>query len=231
VRARQAGIDRERREASLPESCKATGGAYPESIVAVAGDRPHFVDGQAVIGCVVREAAITPAVQTSTISADPQRAVAIFEQAQHVVAREALARCVAREASVAETREPATVGGDPKRACRVLEEGGDMLIADLGRVGGVEYREARPIEPHGAFVGPEPEIAVACGRQGQDGVLRQPVLFLPGELLIAAVNGVRRHRLRGGGAGEHVGEEHHRYRGQPHNHSNGPIPYPRLPRF
>ena len=62
-----------------------------------------------------------------------------------------------------------------------------------------------PSKRASAFIGTNPQVAVASGGDREHGVLRQPVLFAPLELLVPAEDAVQAHhlRVRGGHQGEH----------------------------
>ena len=68
----------------------------------------------------------------------------------------------------------------------VLEERIDHRVAQAVGVGRVEHGEPRAVEAHRPFIRTEPQIAVARRRDGEHGVLRQSIVLLPEELLIAA---------------------------------------------
>ena len=174
--------------------------ADQQPTVPIVDDGSHEIARQAIGDRVRSEAAPAERVHTATIGADPERPGVVFEQAPDEVARQPISHGVLRESAAGEARHAAAIGRQPEISVAPLEQRRHERIADTGRGARVEEREADTIEAGRAFVGPHPQIAVARRRDREHRILREPVPFLPIELLIPPEHVVTTHRL-GGGAG------------------------------
>jgi hypothetical protein len=92
----------------------------------------------------------------------------------------------------AERRDPeCPVGCLGQRAHRALD--------DRGGVGGVEHREARPVEASEAALGSDPDVAVSCLAQRQRESVGEPALLVPDpdDVLLRRLVGIQSEQLRG----------------------------------
>ena len=100
------------------------------------------------------------------------------------IAGETVAPCEGAEPAVLQAQESLATHAHPEPSLVVLAQGQDRVLGQLRRVALVEDRKADAVETNQAFLGSEPEIAVARLADGLDGVLRQPLLGLPDVLYV-----------------------------------------------
>ncbi len=161
-----------RLESAAPQTVEPGIAADPDRAVGRREQGRDEAVRQAVGGGDQREGAAVEPHQPAAGRAEPQRAVGAFGDGLDALVRQAVGFEIAGEAAAGVAHEAAARRG-PERTIAGLVQRDDVVVGDGRRVLPIEDRELVAVEADEAFLGADPDVAVARLEDRLDRVLRQ----------------------------------------------------------